>query len=525
MTSTYDEVPYTSYPFPQSNPLLLHTIARMFGLDAPPPQTARVLEIGCAAGANIMSIASCYPNSHCVGFDNSLIQIEAGLKTMKAAGVKNLELRHLSIMDITKEFGTFDYIIAHGVLSWIPLEVQDKILEICKTNLSQNGVAYISYNTLPGWNSARIIRDMMLYHTSQYNNPTQKVQQARWFLEFINDSTKNSQTMLSQALQREMNLISGQPDFYLLHEHLEANNHAFYFHEFMAKARINELQYLGDVSLETMFSGNLPEATTTFLNATNDIVRTEQYMDFINDRRFRQTLLCHNERMLDWNVPPQIIEEGCLVSRFSYPDGFETHDITRMQRLTFGTSHELTLTTDDVLILAMLKVFFEAKREPVTLEFLARKVREKLRQVNYVLRDDGPFEMERKLSMLCLRYVFLGGLGFYAGTFPCVYNVSKKPMTSVMSRYMAVADEWVCNQRLECTFLNTFDKILLRYLDGTRDLSALVACIMPHFETKELIMNDDKNQPMTNMAEIRIQIPIVIEQRLRNLAECSLLLK
>jgi ubiquinone/menaquinone biosynthesis C-methylase UbiE len=133
VTSTYDEVPYTSYPFPQSNPLLLHTIAQMFGLDAPLPQTARVLEIGCAAGANIMSIASCYPNSHCVGFDNSLIQIEAGLKTMKAVGIKNLELRHLSIMDITKEFGTFDYIIAHGVLSWIPPEVQDKILEICKT--------------------------------------------------------------------------------------------------------------------------------------------------------------------------------------------------------------------------------------------------------------------------------------------------------------------------------------------------------------------------------------------------------
>lgn len=522
--AAYDEVPYDSFPFPQSNPILLQSIARLFGLSAPDPQNARVLEIGCAAGANILSFAACYPNSKCVGFDYSLKHIETGIKRIREAGIKNLELKHISAMDVTKDFGTFDYIIAHGVLSWIPPEVQDKVIEICKTNLAPDGIAYISYNTLPGWNSIRSIRDMMIYHTSQFVSSSEKVQQARWVLNFIHESTKKANTPFALAVQREVNILSGQPDYYLLHEHLEADNYPFYFHEFMDKAKANNLQYVGDVCLETMFSANMPDETAKVLATSNDIVRTEQFMDYINDRRFRQTLLCHNDHILNWNVSPKAIQQGYLVSRFSFPEGFATHDITSKKMLSFVGAQELTMTTDDVVILAMMKVFFELKKDIITITELTAKVRQKLAEVQFNLKEDGENVLEDRLSMLALRYMFMGAISFYVHKFPCVNVVSEKPMVSELSRYLASTQEWVSNQRMECTFLTIFDKVLVRYLDGTRNVEALADSMMKSFETKELIMNGN-NTPITDLVEVRKRLPSIIPERLANLKDCSLLIK
>ena len=99
-----------------------------------------------------------------VGIDLSKVQIDAGLANIKALGLKNIELKHCSITDIDESFGKFDYIICHGVFSWVPEFVREKILEISNKNLIENGIAYISYNTLPGWNMVRTIREMMAYH-------------------------------------------------------------------------------------------------------------------------------------------------------------------------------------------------------------------------------------------------------------------------------------------------------------------------------------------------------------------------
>ena len=518
----YDDVPYMSYPFPQTNPVLLQGIAKLFGLSVPSPEKARILEIGCASGANILAIAACFPKSHCVGIDYSQKQIEAGLKDVEALGVTNLELKHMSVMDVTKEFGVFDYIICHGVMSWVTPDVQDKIMEVCKTNLAPDGISYISYNTLPGWNSVRSIRDMMLYHTSHFDDATTKVQQARWLLKFMMDSTKDRRNLLSNAVERELQTLSGQPDWYLLHDHLEENNFAFYFHEFMAKAQQKGLQYLGEVMIDTMFSGNLSVETAKVLSTSNDIVRTEQFMDFINDRRFRHTLLCHNDRILNWNVSDSILRDGWLLSRFSYPDGFETHDITSKTPVVFGGAGNLTLTTDDTVVLAMLKVFFEHRYEPMRIEQILPSVRKKLKDVNFILPNTGPNGLEDTIARSALRYLFMGGLAFYSTKFPYVSEISAKPLVAPAARYQAARQEWVSNQRQESGHLAPVDKMLVTYLDGTRDVPMLVECMLPHFEDKTLVLNE-KDKPVEDMAVVKTQLFTIIPQRLKGLCEFALL--
>ena len=153
--TAYDEVPYPSYPLPQSHPDHLATLATLLGLSPPTTERCRVLELGCASGGNLIPMALTSPDSRFVGIDLSREQIAEGQKTVEALGLTNIELRHLSILDVDDSFGPFDYIVCHGVYSWVPENVQDRILAICARNLVPEGIGYVSYNTYPGWHMQR----------------------------------------------------------------------------------------------------------------------------------------------------------------------------------------------------------------------------------------------------------------------------------------------------------------------------------------------------------------------------------
>ena len=178
-TSTYDDVPYESNPFPQTHPDRLATIASFFGVTPPPVANARVLELGCAAGGNIIPIAVVHPESKVTGIDLSARQIDDGRAVVDALELKNIDLQQKSISDIDPSFGEFDFIICHGVYSWVPDEVQTDILRISKENLAENGIAYVSYNTYPGWHMRGMIRDMMKFHVGQFTDSGMQIKQAR----------------------------------------------------------------------------------------------------------------------------------------------------------------------------------------------------------------------------------------------------------------------------------------------------------------------------------------------------------
>src|SRR5262245_35353718 len=129
LRADYDATPYTSNSFPQSAPGLLAAIACLFGLETPDLATARVLEIGCAGGGNLIPFAAAHPQARVVGIDLSQVQIDQGRIRAQALGLNNLELvaGDLATMNL-EALGQFDFIIAHGVYSWVPPEVQDALL-------------------------------------------------------------------------------------------------------------------------------------------------------------------------------------------------------------------------------------------------------------------------------------------------------------------------------------------------------------------------------------------------------------
>ena len=306
-SSTYDEVPYEGGIVPGAHPDRLSAIARIFGVPAAHPASCSVLEIGCAAATNLLPMAYGLPNSTFVGIDPSERQIEMGRQFVEDYGARNVELHALDVRDTLTWDRKFDFIICHGVFSWVEDEVQDAILEASRRLLNPNGVAYISYNTLPGFHSRSAIREMLRFHASHFDTPAERAQQSRSLLAFLAESTEQLSDTEYGAhhgfLQNERELLEGMSDSYLIHEHLTEHNEAFYFHEFVDLAAEHELQYLGDAAFQTMMVSDLPGDIGPRISAISSSQLTlEQYRDFVTNRMFRKTLLCHNDVNVDREI-------------------------------------------------------------------------------------------------------------------------------------------------------------------------------------------------------------------------------
>lgn len=298
LRASYDETPYESYAHPRSAPGQLASIAWLFGLNTPDVCSARVLEIGCAAAGNLIPFAAMHPRARAVGIDLSPVHITQGRQRVEALGLDNVALINGDIAQVDlASLGQFDFIICHGVYSWVPDHVQAAILAACRSLLASTGVAYISYNAYPGWKAKQIVRDAMLLSVGDTTSPAEKVGRARRVVEFL-QTVAQPDSVLARALADYQAMATETGDYYLLHEELEAFNAPCYFRDFVSRARAHGLEYLAEAQPENMFVRNYgPLAVDHLLkDHGEDQVLLEQHLDFVANRSYRQTLLVHSER-------------------------------------------------------------------------------------------------------------------------------------------------------------------------------------------------------------------------------------
>jgi SAM-dependent methyltransferase len=293
----YEVLPYPSMPFAYTQPERLAALAELFGLKAPDAREARVLELGCASGGNIIPLAARYPRARFLGIDLSQRHIEDGRKRIKALALANIELQQGDFAKLDFGSGQFDYLICHGVLSWVPKQAQDAIFRICKQALVANGVAAISYNVLPGWHLRTIVRDICIHHVGRDGSPRARVANARKALELIAGALteKNAYGVL---LRDEARRIAGRPAAYIMGEFLAAENSPCYFHEFVERAKRFNLAFLCEGDL----NASIPEIQEPELRRRNralagsDYLALEQYIDFFTGRTFRRSILVKAEQ-------------------------------------------------------------------------------------------------------------------------------------------------------------------------------------------------------------------------------------
>jgi methyltransferase-like protein/SAM-dependent methyltransferase len=512
LQARYDEVPYESYPFPKTDPQHLRMVGDLFGLKAPDPARARILELGCAMGGNIIPLALRWPGAELVGVDLSSRQIERARADAAPLNLANLRLEAMSIADVDESFGEFDYIICHGVFSWVPPDIQRCILEISKKRLSPCGIAYVSYNTLPGWNIVRSLREMMLYHTARFETPERKVSEARGLLHFLKDATSGSKDKAyAEIIDRELAELSKKADHYLLHEHLEAFNQQFYFYQFAEMAREHGLQYLGDATVPSMFAGNHKPEIAKKLSAIGESVRTEQYMDFITNRRFRSTLLCHSEVTITRNL------KATDVDRFFIRAPIEPKapvDLSADAKTEF--TGPLKFSTHNRIAAAIYLTLSECKGKPVAAEELYRKASRKLKTVS-------PDQVRTVFHETALRLFLAGAVLLYTEAGDYVTRVSDRPVTCPLARLQAQTSSWVTSRRHESVALDAFQKVLVANLNGENDLTALRDIVLNHIDTGELKLAM-KSEDMRNREFLIQEVDRFISRTLKSYADNALLI-
>ena len=338
--ASYDQVPYLANPLPQTHPSRVAAIASMFGLSYTPPRKARVLELGCASGINLLGMAHFMPESQFAGVDLSVVQIFEANKRAKAINADNVTYHHMSISDVDSKLGEFDYIIVHGVYSWVPSNVQAAILRICNQNLSPEGLAFVSYNVQPGWRMKQAARDVFMALT-----PPEMPAQQRWEygVNWIKDALETTanedpRPLLHQTLAKELDTILTQKNIrYLAHEYLEDHNEPVLFREFLTQASKAELAYLGDAEPASMVRHITNPILRDFFKRrpANGMVETEQAIDIIMGRSFRQSILVKGIRQSQINraLTPDFFKKLHVQSRITKSEDQDGQVVYRHQRL------------------------------------------------------------------------------------------------------------------------------------------------------------------------------------------------
>lgn len=302
---TYDETPYKSMAFPNSCITHIDAIATFLGLKHTSSKCARVLEIGCSFGGNILMSAVCNPKSEFIGIDLSETQITQGKEIIKSMKLKNIKLIRADICDETQNLGEFDYIICHGVYSWVPDNVKKAILGGGRTLLAQDGIMYVSYNTYPGWKNKEILRDIMCYVSKDEPDNMKKLAKSKEYIHIYNDyiSKMKPEDLRKQSFSSILtlnsdNILNKHDDYYILHEYLEIFNDPCYFYEFLDRARENDLEYIIDAGISTSFISlnDLP-----IEKKPTDRIQKEQMGDFLANRTFRSSLLAKKENVNNIN--------------------------------------------------------------------------------------------------------------------------------------------------------------------------------------------------------------------------------
>jgi SAM-dependent methyltransferase len=160
------DVPYVTGYHTESAPVWIDTAATCLGLAAPDiTRPFHYADLGCGNGVTALVVAATMPHAEIWAFDFNPAHVGSGRDIARRAGLHNIHFEEASFDDLARcprdALPTFDYIVAHGVVSWISLENRRRLFNVIGQRLAPGGIAYLSYNVASGWTGMRPVRTLM----------------------------------------------------------------------------------------------------------------------------------------------------------------------------------------------------------------------------------------------------------------------------------------------------------------------------------------------------------------------------
>ena len=464
--ASYDELPYDSLPLPETQPDFLAAMARLHGFDAPDPRRARILELGCAQGGNLIPLAWRWPESACVGVELSRVQAEAGSAFIAQLGVGNVRIVHGDLTALPDDIGQFDYIIAHGVFSWVLPEVQQALLEVCRRHLSARGVAYISFNVAAGWARLQPLRTALRERTSASLPAPRRYKQAMQVLHELEAEWSDP------LVRREIDYLKTASPSYLFHEYLADFNMPLAFAEFAAQLDAHGLRYLGEagprsaiVELEDAW-GLVPEGMAgRWLDA-------EAALDEAHATRFRRALVARADAPCAQPPQAEALSSLLFYADLHSDDEIDLGDVVEQFFLDpAGMAFPVAQPALKAGLMALSAVYPDALSYPGLLA-AARHVM-------------GEYGVAGAIDETAFRDA-LFQVVIAHGVFPTVSETAyasepgEHPCANALARLQAGLPNWAVTGVRHVTMeLDEPGRILLGLLDGHHTLDELVSLLQP----------------------------------------------
>ncbi len=272
---------YADRPVAQTHPRALFGLARRWGIDPGPWERARVLEIGCAHGVNVLAMAARMPDASFVGIDVDAAAIAVGQRRIEALGLANVRLHAVNLAAFEAEAEAFDAVVAHGVFSWIDENTRAALWRLLARTLSPLGIAYLSYNVRPGDGIREVLR--MAVEMSDASPAAA--------LEALRAAPGLQATHRGAAVAAEIDAALSYGENYVAHEYAVTHHRAFSVSEVWDAAEAHGLRYVDDVAplgiQQEAFAVAAAEACARHENRR----AAEQMLDLAVVRQFRATLL------------------------------------------------------------------------------------------------------------------------------------------------------------------------------------------------------------------------------------------
>ena len=466
----YDTIVYPSRPFANTRPDYLAMVATLFGMAPARPSRCRVLELGCGSGGNIVPMACQWPASEFLGVDLSRQAIESGQEMIGQLGLSNVKLQHRDIMGISAADGSFDYIIAHGVYSWVPQPVRDKMLSVFSANLNPQGVVYVSYNALPGGYLRDLARSIMNFHARDVGDLRAKGEQGRSLMKFIAEVSAEDQ-IYGFILRDQANRIAALTDEVFIHDDLDEGSAAFYLYQVVEAAGRYGLQYLADTDFPVLgLRGRSQKIREMLASIPEDqTALREQYLDFIDGRAFRTSLFCHHEVAL--RRPPTADRiKTMYLSAALIPEEKEI-DVFSKDVVAFKGSAGAVLRTNQPLGKAALLLLARVHPEAIGFDDLLERALVMLGSAALRQITDEIIALTR----LLFEGLRTGLVDAYVEQPRLTSSVSERPKAGDFARWQALTGK-VLVTSLRHVGVQCEDQILVRFLplvDGTRTIPEL----------------------------------------------------
>lgn len=284
------DIAYISKYISNLAPTILHAHVAFAGGESHVASNFTYIELGCGSGFTLCHLAKAYPEAKFIGIDILSTHILQAKALADQMHLKNLVLYEADFLSLDLSLLPLaDYIVCHGILSWVSESVRCAIRQIVDIKLKPAGILYVSYNAYPGAHLFEPIKRIFKQAGLPHQPSLERVHLAK---KKIQDLLRCRAELFEKNAQLKSyaNFLLAQDERYLAHEFL-GENQPFYFQEMQTFWLEANLYYVNCMDSEREIKKRqLSDEQLALMSTHADPSQQIEIIDYLLDVHFRRDI-------------------------------------------------------------------------------------------------------------------------------------------------------------------------------------------------------------------------------------------